>query len=200
MNTTITVPNRIWLPLVAAGTALALAVGLLTFVVLQQQTAEPARPGSPQVETAATEIPQAEWAVETQVKGPKRIPKAERVRGEARAEQAAGVVQGIFDAVFLEPGEARDVISQSFTGEAAAALRDPGIGLPEGAEEVETTRRSVSVSVYSGTGSQAVARTVIAAKGLAAGEPFRLRQSALLWLVRDDGKWRVVAFEIDQRP
>jgi hypothetical protein len=54
--------------------------------------------------------------------------------------------------------------------------------------------------VYARTGGQAVARATIAATGHVDGEPFDIKQSSYLWLIRADEEWRVVAFEIDQRP
>ena len=199
MNTTITIQNRIWPPLLAAGTALALAVGLLTFVVLQQQTVDPAT-GGPTIPAAPTEVPQARWKIETRVAGPKRIPKALRKRGLKRGAEVSRLVRGIFNAIYLEPESAATAIRRSFTKPAAAAIRKPGIGLPKGAERVETTRRRIAVTVYAGTGAQAVARALVAAKGIAGGKPFRIRHDSTLWLVRRGGDWSVIAFEIAREP
>jgi hypothetical protein len=199
VNPTITIQNRIWLPLVAAGTALALAVGLLTFVVLEQRTSEPA--DTPRQPVAApVDVPQAEWKIAARAEGALRIPKALKTRAEDRGAEVGTAIQQIYDAFFLDPASVPKVLKETFTRQAAAALADPGIGLPAGAEDVQTISRKAAVVVYAGTGAQATARVVVVAEGTAEGKPFRVKHASTLWFERDDGDWRVIAFEVDQRP
>jgi hypothetical protein len=200
MNNTITIENRIWLPLVAAGLALALATGLLTFVLLQQQTeSQPPARSAPTID-APTSIAQAKWQIKTVPKAGKRISKAARARVDKRGTQVARMVQTVFDTMFLDPSNLNEVVADTFTRDAAQALRRPGVGLPRGADEVRTVRRKATVTLYAATASQAVANVQVRLKGIADDQRFRLRHTATLWLQRSTKGWRVIAFEIDQTP
>jgi hypothetical protein len=201
MNNSMTIQNRIWLPLVAAGIALALAVGLLTYVLLQQQTESRgggARP-APTIE-APTSLPQARWRVKTVPKGGKRISKAEQARVKKRGAKVATVVQTFFDTLFLDPTNTDEIVAATFTRGAAKALARPGVGLPQGAEEVQTLRRRANIILYAETASQAIATVEVRLKGVAEEQAFRLQHAATLWLQRSDKGWRVMAYEITQKP
>lgn len=200
MNNTITIQSRIWLPLLAAGTALALAVGLLTFVLLQQQTENGGGTRPAPTIDAPTEIPQAQWRIRTSSQGGKRVSKADRARVESRGAKVAAVVQTFFDTLFLDPANTDKVLASTFTRGAAAALARPGVGLPDRAEDVRTLGRKAKIVVYSETASQAIANVQIRLRGVAGEGPFTLDHRATLWLQRGDRGWRVIAYEIDQRP
>lgn len=199
MNNTITIQSRIWLPLVAAGIALALAVGLLTFVLLQQQTENRGTRPAPTID-APTDIPQAEWRISTGVRGSRRVSKAEKARVDSRGAKVATLLQTFFDTLFLDSANTNKVIASTFTRGAARALARPGVGLPDGAEDVRTMRRKAKIVLYSETASQAIANVQVRVKGVAEDGPFNLEHHAKLWLQRGDQGWRVVAYEIDQRP
>jgi hypothetical protein len=200
MNNTMTIQNRTWLPLVAAGTALALAVGLLTYVVLQQQTESRPRPRSAPAVQAPASIPHADWRIKTAPKGGKRVSKAERARVERRGTKVAALIQRFFDTLFLDPAKSDEVIADSFTRGAAKALARPGVGLPKRAEEVAIVRRRASIVLYAKTASQAIAKVEVRLRGMVEDKPFRLKHAAELWLVRGSKGWRVIAYEITEKP
>jgi hypothetical protein len=193
--------NRIWIPLVAAGIALALAVGLLTYVLLQQQTDNRggAERAAPTIDVPTT-VPQAKWRVRTGAEGSKRVTKAERARVDKRGAQVVTVVQTFFDTLFLDPANTDKVVAQTFTRGAAQALDRPGVTLPKGAEDVQTLRRRAKIVLYAETASQAIANVHIRLKGIAEDRPFKLEHKARLWLQRGDNGWRVFAYEINQKP
>jgi hypothetical protein len=199
MNTTITIQNRIWLPLVAAGTALALGVGLLTYVLLQQRTEAGEAPVGPTV-AAPTDIPQAEWRVVTGSRGGNKVSKAERARVKKQAAEVTATIQTVYDTLYLDPTNIEQVIADSFADAAGAAIVKPGVGLPKGADQIQTTQRRARIVLYSETGSQAIADVGVSLKGVVEDRPFRIKHAATLWLQRGDKGWKVVAFEIEQKP
>lgn len=200
MNTTITIQNRVWLPLVAAGLALAVAVGVFAYVVLEQRTEAPARERATPTIQAPTVLPQAEWKTKVTAAGAGRISKSDKARVEKRGRSAVATVQTIFDTLFLDPTNVDPMMARRFTKAAAQAFRRPGVGLPAGAEEVQTVRRRTSVSLYAKTASQATARVHVGLKGHVDDRPFRLKHEATLWLQRGDGGWKVIAYEVRQKP
>lgn len=110
------------------------------------------------------------------------------------------VVRGVYDELFLDGRAGRGELRDDFANGSGRALLDSAAGLPRGARRVETVRRSARIGVTARRPTRAAAQVVIGVKGLRLRRSFRLRHRSTLWLERDGGRWRVIAFEIDQVP
>lgn len=90
--------------------------------------------------------------------------------------------------------------SSYFRGPARGAFRRSGAGVPEGAKEVRTLRRTARVTIQATTAKRAAASVTVIARGMVDGRDFKIRHRSELWLERTKKGWKVIAFDIDQRP
>jgi hypothetical protein len=90
--------------------------------------------------------------------------------------------------------------SSYFRGPARGAFRRSGAGVPEGAKEVRTLRRTARVTIQATSAKRAAASVTVIARGMVDGRDFKFRHRSELWLERTKKGWKVIAFDIDQRP
>jgi hypothetical protein len=199
----VTVDRRIWLPALAAllGLGVALAVLLPSSDSAGHAPASEARPTpneSPPAEPRPRTIPQADWRVSVSRAGTKeRLSRRAVTRLRAQRPRLVNVVRSLSDAMFL--GGDRPA-SYYFSGPARTAFRDSGAGAPEGAKNMRTLRRTARIAIQSTTAKRAAAAVTVIARGVVDKRDFKLRHDSQLWLERTKKGWKVIAFDIDQRP
>jgi hypothetical protein len=204
MSTNTLLDKRIWVPAAAAGLVL-LGIGLVLFPFSRDEPAspqpvEPRRPpaDSPADRPRTQTIDQADWKVTlTRAGAGGRLPKRARERLQAQRPRLRSVVRSASDAMFLEGGKAA---SSYFYGPAHGAFRRSGAGVPRGASGVRTLRRTARIAIQGTTARRAAAAITMVARGSVKGRDFRLHHRSQLWLERTKKGWKVIAFDIEQRP
>lgn len=186
------------MPLMAA--LLALAIGALVWLgLMTTQDHTTTTPTSPQ-SVAAPEVVQPEWRMDVSVEGRQgKLTKADKAAFNRARPAVATLIEDVYDGIFLEPGTLKDVIGQTFTKDAASSLPKE-IGFPQGVSEVEILRRRAQVGIEARGARHAAAEITLAAKGVVNEKPVRLVHEATLWLARDKGEWKVIGFDVAQRP
>ncbi|MFN2489061.1 MAG: hypothetical protein ABR529_04860 [Actinomycetota bacterium] len=128
------------------------------------------------------------------------ITKKQRSRVRAQKPELGDLVRNIYDALLLQPRGMRSVLRGLFTPRAGRAFAARSIGVPAGATKVKTLKRDARIGIDSSGARRAVASIEIAVAGRARKRSFRVRHEATLWLARTKGKWRVISFDVRQRP
>lgn len=204
MSTSTLLDKRIWGPAAAAGLVL-LGIGLVVFPIFRD---EPARPQPVQPRPTPADSPadpprtptlaQADWKVTlTRAGAGGRLPKQARERLKAQRPRLTSVVRSASDAMFLEKDKAP---SYYFYGPAHGAFRRSGAGVPRGASDVRTLRRTARIAIQGTTARRAAAAVTVVARGSVGKRDFRLHHHSQLWLERTKKGWKVIAFDIEQRP
>jgi hypothetical protein len=127
------------------------------------------------------------------------LTKADKAAFNKARPSVATLIEDVYDGIFLEPGTLRDVVAQTFTKTAASSL-PKDLGFPEGVSDVEILRRRANVGIQARGARHAAAEITVAAKGVVNETNVRLLHDATLWLERDGSEWKVIAFEVTQRP
>jgi hypothetical protein len=152
--------------------------------------------------TPAVEIEHAPWRIKTVAAGHRgrRGPKKARRLVKRHRPQVREAIVDVYDALFLDTDRRREVFSRRFTPPAARSLRRSQAGVPAEAERVKIVARRASIGIESLGARQAAARTTVRARGRIDGRGFRVRHQATIWLERPKNRWRVIAFDVRQRP
>jgi hypothetical protein len=204
VSTTITLDKRFWLPASVAALA-ALGIGLSLLLSSEDRTgrAQPAEPrptsaDRPTVTPPTGGVEQAAWKVSFSRAGTSgKLSKRAVTRLRAQRPRLTTAVRAASDAMFLGGGAPA---SSYFRGPARGAFRRSNAGAPEGAKEVRTLRRAARVTIQATTARRAAASVTVIARGVVGGRDFKVRHRSQLWLERTKKGWKVIAFEIDQRP
>jgi hypothetical protein len=204
VSTTITFDKRFWLPASLVALA-ALGIGLSLLLSSEDRTgrAQPAEPRPTSADRPAVTPPtggveQAAWKVSFSRAGTSgKLSKRAVTRLRAQRPRLTTAVRAASDAMFLGGGAPA---SSYFRGPARGAFRRSNAGAPEGAKEVRTLRRAARVTIQATTARRAAASVTVIARGVVGGRDFKVRHRSQLWLERTNKGWKVIAFDIDQRP
>ena len=185
----------------AAGTAIAFAiVALIALVFLFTRDGNKGT-------SLGEGLEQADWKIKHRQVGwspskDKKGKELEEALAFLRAQQPllSNVVRDVYGALFLYPTRLSGVTGSMFIEDAARKLEKIDVGVPGDAEKVQTLARKAVITVQAETGTRAVAKVALVAKGEAKSGPFRIRHDGVLWLMKSSGKWRVIAFEVEQHP
>jgi hypothetical protein len=143
-------------------------------------------------------VEQADWKVSFSRAGRSgRLSKRAVTRLRAQRPRLTSAVRAASDAMFLGGDTPA---SSYFRGPARGAFRRSNAGAPEGAKEVRTLRRTARVAIQATTAKRAAASVTVIARGVVDGRDFKVRHRSRLWLERTKKGWKVIAFDIDQRP
>ena len=185
------VPWLVGLPIVAA---IALAVGFL----IADLGGNDGRPGNVNDPTLRGE--QAAWDIRSFVIGGRYVDGAPKTPPPDLEGDLSQVVTEIHDALFLRPSRLDDVTKRFFSSAAAKSFEKASIGIPKNADEVQTTRRRARIGVEAASTERATALVQITAEGEAGGETFRSSAESNLFLEKTDSGWKVIGYEVEQRP
>jgi hypothetical protein len=117
-----------------------------------------------------------------------------------QGDRLASLVREVYGAMFLRPDKSGPVLRRRFDPRAANAMqRRPKAGVPLRAEEIKTTKRRARIVIDPLTPRRSIARIEVRARGTLGEEAFAVRHRSTLWLYRSEGRWRVLAFDVDQR-
>lgn len=191
--------SRTWLLLVSGIGALLVATGVVIYLNLPGERV--ISPGVPTTPTGTPIVEQAPWRFEVTAAGVNgRISKSER---KAVARQEAGVtalVQEVYDALLLDRSALSEVVDARFTEVAGTAFTRATKGILPDADALKLERRRAHIGIDVNGASRAAARVRILVSANSGAREAVALNTATLWLERDDRGWRVIAYELDQRP
>lgn len=177
---------------------LALAIGALVWLSLMTTQDHPTVTETESI--AAPEIVQPEWRMDVSVEGRQgKLTKADRDAFNRARPAVATLIEDVYDGIFLEPGTLDDVVAQTFTKAAAASLPKE-LGFPDGASNVEILRRRAHVGVQAHGARNAAAELIVVATAELDEKKVKLRHDATLWLQKESGDWKVIGYDVAQRP
>lgn len=181
------------MPVIAAmaiGASVGAASSALTYLPV---VSEPA--AAPSLEASG---PQSPWVVrfETSRHDAKRQEKAQADEGAALTE----TVGDFYDAWLLNVDELPAVVASRFAPDAGRAIAETSAGWPSDVTQVSITKRKARIGIQVGQGRRAIAVVRVKASGLSGGNAISLRQKSTMWLEKKAGVWRVIGFEINQKP
>jgi hypothetical protein len=147
------------------------------------------------------EIEQAKWKVTTRIApGHNKLGKKRRLRVRKQAVPIGDLVAEVYDTLFLSPDRKKAVVKARFLPATARALLRTKVGVATDASEVKTLRRTADIAIDAGTTRAAVARVTVKARGIRGTKPFIVVHNARLWLEKVRGRWKIIAFRVDQEP
>jgi hypothetical protein len=163
-----------------------------------QATAERPRPTPV---TSAPEVEHASWRVRGGATGSfGGLTKAQTRRVRAQTPHIGTLVKNVFDTLFLDPARARRVVGKAFTRPAARSWAKLRVGPPPATTALRIVSRGAKITVDAPSARRAVAIVRLRVRGQTETRRFHLAHDARLWLERLPGRWRVVAYDVDQRP
>jgi hypothetical protein len=194
-------PSLPVLPLSAAVALLLVVAAVIAAVLLGRGGSgapEVAPPRAPQPQ--AEPIRQAKWQIRSRpAKVGVRITKHQRRQVARQGDNLARLVRDVYAAVFLDPERRKDVLQDRFTSRASYRWTRSGAGLPRTAIDRKTVLRRARIVIDPLVPRRAVATVVVRIRSTVSDDALRLRHSSTLWLQRSHGRWRVFAFDVDQR-
>ena len=189
--------ERSWAAPIAVGVFFVVAIAVAAILLLINSTGDK-KEGRRTGGRGGTE--QADWKVTSYSIGGNH-PSGKHARPpkqEARALEK--LVRRWHDSVYLFPAELRSDTEKYFTRDAARAMRASDLGLLDSAREVETKKRSARIGIEGNGAKRAAAVVDIVATGDSAKGEFRVGSETHLWFEREGSKWKVIAFDVNQRP
>ena len=194
MSTMIPGERRAWLPL-AAGLSLLIA-GIWGMLVLPRREIPSSHRSADSLDVTNPSIPQAAWEAKVFPAGilGKPSPKLKNLVSKER-EEVVAAVENVYDALLLAPGKLKDLSGKALTPAAATALSSSKLTLPEGMNDVETTKRIARIGVQVQDGRHAAAKVSVWYRGRIKDKEVKVLQRATLWLEADGKKWLVIAFD-----
>lgn len=187
-------PNkRVWLYVLVGVLVVALvAGGILLFVGDEKKK----RDFGPNLGAG---IKQASWRVRVRTVGGPALPKKirnQKLKGK-EAKRLETLVRSIYNAIYLQPGRLDHVSKRFMSAEVAKAVKRSGPQIPAKADRIKTMRRLAKVGVDPAGIARAVAFVHVVAKGEKGKEKFKTQSRDRLWLERNKGKWKIIAFDVN---
>ncbi|MDQ3939819.1 MAG: hypothetical protein M3238_00520 [Actinomycetota bacterium] len=161
----------------------------------------PPSPPSSATSVAAPGVVQPAWDVIVSLEGRSGpLTKADKAAFNRSRPQVVALVEDLYDGLFLAPGTVDEVVARAFTRAAARSLESAALGLPANTTDVEIIRRSAEIGLQAQGSRHAAVDVTVVAKGETAGKPIKVSHSSTLWLERQGRSWKVIGFEVTQRP
>lgn len=144
-------------------------------------------------------IEQAAWQVKAYpAPGAAGITKDDRAVFTRERDEVVGAIQNLYDGLFLRRDAVNETVRATMTPAASKVLADSRIGLHDRVEDVKTTVRFIKVGIQVDEGLRAAAVVRVEAEALRKSSPIEVWHRAKLWLEKEDGDWKVVAFDAEQ--
>lgn len=188
--------SRIWILMVL------LTVAALVAVACDPSDEEEGVPEASSTGSATSpEIEQAKWKVKTRLApGHRKLSKKQKNRVKKAATPIGDLVTEVYDVLFLAPEDRASIVKARFLAPTATALLRTDTGVARGSSEVRTLRRSADIAIDATTTRLAAVRVTIKARGMNGDKNFTVLHKARLWLEKMKGRWKVIAFRVDQGP
>lgn len=197
MDISVTGSRRTWVPLVVV--ALFAVAALVAYVLLGSEAgprhrSTPAPPGAPII------LEQAPWRIQTYgMGGGSKLTKQQRSQLRAQRAPITRLVKDLHAALFLEPSTRKRIVGRVFTTSAARSFLSARPGLLGDAETVKTVWRRGRIGIQAVGARRAAGTIAIVARVDRGEDAVRVGYRSDLYFGKSNGRWRVVAFETDQR-
>lgn len=175
-----------------------LVLGIAAWAVIARVTSDHLT--RPATSTAAPENEQAEWKFDYSQARTGKLTKAQQARYVVQKQKATVLIQDLYDGIFLEPSRLPAVIKTSLAASAAKSLRAERLGFPSGSNDVKTIKRKAHIALDSTTTKAAIGRVTVLAKAKVGERPVKIEHQSTLWMERDEKGWKVIAFDVKQKP
>lgn len=191
--------NREWWLYIFVGAVLT----ALCFAVVYLEPVTPSSSsgaGSTSATGSADLLEQAPWRIRIHPAGlTRRMNPRSKTHLQAQEKQLQDLVRETYDALFLDHARLVGVVDRRFVPQAGSAFLKSRAGFPQDATRIKTTLRRARIGIEASNARHGAGQVVIAARARVAGSLIRIRQRSTLWLRRERGAWKVVAFELDQK-
>ena len=191
--------DRSWAVPIAVGIFAVVAIAIVSILLLMN-TAGDKGEGAGRRTGGRGGVEQADWKVTSYSIGGKHPSGKQSNPPKGQTKSLERVVRRFHDSVYLFPADLKADTGKYFTDDAARAMRASGLGLPDSASKVETKKRSARIGIEADGAKRAAAVVNVVAVGESAKGDFRVGSETRLWFERTGSKWKVIAFDVDQRP
>lgn len=179
------------------------AVVAVTLTVVVAVASQPGRRwlsrGVAALEQETPELRQARWKFSAgPAGGVGRITKQQSRDVRQQRRPLRTTITSIYDALFVRPADLPPLLRTSFTPAAARSFKRARAGVAV-AEAARSVYRSAEVAVQPSHGARRAVASV-SVRAAEVGKRQRMLHRATLWLERPKKAWKVVAFEIVQKP
>ena len=181
--------------------AVALAAGMAYALFLYLPTRTPST--TPSRTVAAPGVHQADWDLTTFPAGGVgvgHLSHKAKARIKAQRDPLVALVTDVYDAMFLEPDRAEQVVHARFAPKAGASALSKRIGLPPGVADVKITKRLARIGIYVQGADTAAARVKVAGTATRDGKRSAFKHRSTLWLERSHHDWKIIGFDVSQGP
>jgi hypothetical protein len=186
--------NTAWRRIATTSVAFALMAA-----ACNPQQPESAPEAPPPTTPEAPRIPQAKWKMVAYQSGSLgELSNKEKKRLKNQKPRVRKFVREVYAALFLDPSTIDSVVAEMFTRRAGRALKRSGAGFRPGAEKIKTLMRKATIGIQADNAALAAAEVNVRARAMANNDVVRLRHQSTLWMERKNGRWRVIAFKVDQ--
>ena len=197
MDISLTDPRKRWAQL--AVVALVAIAGLVAYVLVGSDTG-PAHLSTAPPPGAPVVMEQAPWRIQTYgTGGGAKLSKQQRGRLHAQRGPIARLVKDLHAALFLDPTARKRIVDRVFTSSAARPFLSARPGLLGDAETVKTVWRRARIGIQADGARRAAGTVAIVARIDRGEDAVRLGYRSDLYFEKSKGRWKVVAFEIDQK-
>ncbi|MDQ3987133.1 MAG: hypothetical protein M3280_11640 [Actinomycetota bacterium] len=185
--------GRSWVPWVVG---VPIVVALAVAVVLLLENVDLGGGG----DAGGGRLDQPGWRITAYSVGSRFLEDADRKLSSKVRSDLVNLIKRVHNTMFLAPRRIPKMTRQYFLSEAAKALGKSKVGVPRAARQVKMVSRRARIGVDAAGESRAAALVNIVARGRANGKRFKSATEARLWLERNSGEWKVIAFQVDQHP
>ena len=191
------------LPVAVAAALLALlAAVVVVFGVDSSSPLSPEPDSGAKPDLRSTPLKQANWRIRVvPANVAARVGRDQRRVVARQGRRLASLVREVYTVLFLQPNKRAAVLRRHFDLRTVRALeRRPHVGVPPRAQEIRTTKRRARIVIDPLSPRRSIVRVEVRARGLLGEEAFAVRHRSILWLYRSERRWRVLAFDVNQRP
>jgi hypothetical protein len=179
--------------------ALALAAGAFG-LACNQGNATSSSPEQP-IEISTPELEHASWKITTAATGAVgRVTRIEKKRIEESRPQLKELVREVYDSMFSNQRERKAVAIEYFAKRAGGLWLSTRSGPTAETDRVRALSRRAAITIQRDGARRATVQVGIKAKVIEAGRRLRFLHEATLWVERSRSKWKVIAFDVLQRP
>ena len=189
--------RRLWVPALAGVAFATISIAMLWALTGADRTSVSSS-DSPQV--AAPAADQARWRIKTSAARSAPITKTQRELIARRKPELLATVRNIYNTLFLTPSAKPTIVKEYFAPVAASSFRADRTGIPNDATDVRITRRIARIGIEAQGVNRAAALVDVEARATRGGRVTKLSHRARLWLQREADGWKVIAYDVSQRP
>jgi len=187
------------LPAVVATAVAVIAASLLIGTLRDRPTFAAVGPLAPDTAIRPEVTEAAAWRTDSfRVGNGRKLSKKEMVRFKTQKDRVRTTVRNLADAIVVDPAHLPTAARQVMTKASASALVQQAPRVPKKAEAITVIKRGGRIGIQAPRFGAAVAQLHVVMRATVNDRPVEWRDDYRFWLERADGKWRVIAFDLDR--